>query len=248
MDGFLPKFRAIAALWCCLLGDRDLLAGRYAQAERRIALGLSWSRCAGRSRFALQARLLNSLGVARKYQGAYHRCARAYRLALRLATRRLPADHPLFACLYHNMAGLDHARGCYGPAEALARHGLAIRERALGPRHSDVGRDLAALAAILDGEGRHEEAESMHNRALGIFETGGRSERREIAHTLGNLAACLHIMGRPEALEVARRAASMQIHLLGAGHPEALMTLANTAVIEKGHSEPRSPTDPVRAF
>ena len=99
-----------------------------------------------------------------------------------------------------------------------------------------MARDLAGLAAILDGQGRHLEAESMYRRALRILERRGRSARREIAHTLANLAACLHLMGRPEAAAVARRAASMQISLLGANHPETRQTLANVAAIERSGS------------
>ena len=194
--------------------------------------GLALARRAGRSGIALRIRLLNSLGIARKYQGRHDGSDRAYRLALRLAKQHFPQDHPLFACLYHNMAGLEHARGRYDAAEPLARNGLAMRERAFGSSHADVGRDLAALAAILDGQGRHEEAESLHNRALRIFAVRRRrTERREIAHALGNLAACLHLMGRPEAIEVARKAANMQIKVLGAKHPEVAATLTNLAVI-----------------
>ena len=234
MSGLSHAFRAIGATWCCLRGDRDCLAGQYARAESQISRGLALARRAGPSGSALRIRLLNSLGIVRKYQGRHDRSERAYRLALRLAKHHLSDDHPLFACLYHNLAGLEHARGRYGVAEPLARNGLAMRERNLGGSHPETGRDMAALAAILDGLGKHEEAESMHNRALRIFEMrGGRSERREIAHALGNLATCLHLMGRPEAVEVARKAANMQIEVMGAKHPEVRATLANLAVIER---------------
>jgi Flp pilus assembly protein TadD len=115
---------------------------------------------------------------------------------------------------------------------------LSIRERALGGGHPDVARDLAALAAILDGQGRHDEADAMHRRALEIFGRGGRTGQREAAYALANLAACLHLQGRRnEAVEVAREAVSMQHRLLGARHPDVKPAEANLAIVERGAAE-----------
>jgi Flp pilus assembly protein TadD len=41
---------------------------------------------------------------------------------------------------------------------------------ALGPEHPDVAADLGALAAILEGLGKHDEADRGYRRALAIFE------------------------------------------------------------------------------
>lgn len=233
MRELLQTFSLVGALWCCLQGDRDCLDGRYARAERRITRGLALVRKAGSRGTVLRIRLLNSLGIVRKNQQRYDHCEHTYRSALRLAKRGIPDDHPLFACLWHNLAGLEHARERYSVAEPLARQGLSMRERTLGDSHPDVARDVEALAAILDGQGRHEEAEAMHVRALRIFHKGTRkAERREQAHALGNLAACLHLMGRPEALQVARKAVSMQIVEMGAEHPEVKVALANLEQME----------------
>src|SRR5436309_1759962 len=60
-------------------------------------------------------------------------------------------ESPEVATLYHNLGGLEHARGRYSRGEPFARHGLEIRERVLGPGHPNVAADAAALAAILDG-------------------------------------------------------------------------------------------------
>jgi len=226
----------ICAWWCVVRGDRERLAGRYALAEGWALRGLALARRSRRLRHLLEVQLLNQLGMIRKYQGQYDRSLHAYRGALRIARRHFPRRDGLFASVYHNLAGLEHARERYLVAEPFARMGLSLRERSLGGWHLEVARDLAGLAAILDGQGRHLEAESMYRRALRILERRGRSARREIAHTLANLAACLHLMGRPEAAAVARRAASMQISLLGANHPETRQTLANVAAIERSGS------------
>ena len=235
----------IAAMWCGARGDHARLAGRYSEAERRVRRGLALARLAGAYDGTLGVRLLNSLGMIYKYEERFACSARAYQRALRLARRHVHANHPTFAGLYHNMAGLEHACARYDVAELLARHGLAIRERALGPDHPDVARDLAALAAILDGVGRSAEAEAMHRRALEIFGRRGRAERREVAYTMGNLAACLHLLGRrDEAIEVAREGARLQIRVLGAGHPDVRLTMANLAVVEGNRKGRRTRTPP----
>ena len=42
-------------------------------------------------------------------------------------------EHPDVATLYHNLGGLEHARGRYTRGEPWARRAVAVRERALGP-------------------------------------------------------------------------------------------------------------------
>jgi len=222
-----------AACWGAL-GERDRLAGRYRQARRRLRRALAVLRKADANESALAMGLWNSLGIVCKGEERLSAGAHAYRMALRLARRNLRANDSRFASLYHNLAGLEHARGAYESAESLARHGLSIRELALGDDHPDVGRDLAALAAIPDGQGRHDEAETMHRRALEIFGRGGRSEQREAAYALANLAACRHLQGRrDEAVEAARKAVAMQHRLLGARHPDVKLSEANLATVER---------------
>jgi len=140
----------MTAWWWGALGERDRLAGRYREAERRMKRALAYLRREGRRDSALAMGLWNLVGIIGKSEGRFHRGAYAYRQALRLARHHLRANDANFASLYHNMAGLEHARERYDVAEPLARHGLTIRRRALRDDHPDVARDLAALAAILD--------------------------------------------------------------------------------------------------
>jgi hypothetical protein len=44
----------------------------------------------------------------------------------------LGAEHPDVATLYHNLGGLEHARGRYARGEPFACRSVAIREKALG--------------------------------------------------------------------------------------------------------------------
>ena len=74
------------------------------------------------------------------------------------------------ATLFHNLGGLDHARGLFAAGEPYARRAVEIRERLLSPDHTETAAHLAALAALLDGQGRYDEAERLYLRALSIFE------------------------------------------------------------------------------
>ena len=116
----------------------------------------------------------NGLGLACKGCGEFDEGERAYRRALALLETALGAGAPKIAgevaTIFHNLGGLEHARGRCAEGEQLARRGLAIREKLLGPDHVDVAKDIAALAALLDGQGKFEESEPLHRRALAIFE------------------------------------------------------------------------------
>src|SRR2546427_235805 len=80
-----------------------------------------------------------------------------------------------------------HSR--YEEGDPLARRGLEMRECALGPDDMGVAADVAALAAILDGEGKRYEAERFYLRALAAFERTDGGESYDVAVNLNNLAA-----------------------------------------------------------
>ena len=83
--------------------------------------------------------------------------------------KTLGSAHPELATLYHNLGGLEHARGRYARGEPFARRSVALREQALGLDHPTVAADVAALAALLVGQGKYDEAEAFYQRALAIF-------------------------------------------------------------------------------
>ena len=56
--------------------------------------------------------------------------------------------------------------------------------------------DLAALAALLDGQGKYDKAEPLYHRALKIFKRVYGEEHYEIAVNLNNLAALKHAKGK----------------------------------------------------
>jgi tetratricopeptide (TPR) repeat protein len=98
--------------------------------------------------------------------------------------------------------------------------------------HPDLAADKAALAAILDGAGKHEEAERLLREALALFERLFGEAHYEVAVNLNNLAAIHHRRGdEPQARELYERALAIKQKLLGAAHPDLAPTLANLAAL-----------------
>ena len=73
--------------------------------------------------------------------------------------------------------------------EPAARSAVSIRAAALGDDHPATAADRAALAAILDATGRHEEATKLLEHALKVFERALGKDHHEVAVTLGSLGA-----------------------------------------------------------
>ena len=97
---------------------------------------------------------------------------------------------------------------------------------------------MAALAALLDGQGKVDEAERLYRQALAVFERAYGPEHYEVAVNLNNLAALAHAQGRSEEAEqLYRRALAIKEKVLGAEHPDVAMTLNNLAVFYKSNQQ-----------
>jgi Flp pilus assembly protein TadD len=167
---------------------------------------------------------LNGLAVLCKYNGRFDEAEQLYRRALPLV-----AGDDL-ATIYHNLGGLEHARGRYAQAEPYARRSVELRESALGPDALEVAADRAALAGILSGLERDEEAEALLRDALATFERAG--EEYEVAVNLNNLAAIQARHGEADPAEAGyRRALALKERVLGPEHPELAPTLNNLAML-----------------
>jgi tetratricopeptide (TPR) repeat protein len=229
-----------AYLWAAR-ADQEREHGCFRSSERFARQALVLAGRLGPNAAHLRARLWNAVGMACKYRGRFSAAARAYARASHELGARGSRDRLADAALWHNRGGLEHARGRFARAEVLARRGLALRQEALGPGHMEVARDLAALGAILDGQLRHHEAESRYRRALEIYRGRWRVPRRDIAATLGNLAACLHLQGRrAEAERTGSRAVALCARELGREHPETRLAEANLQVIRSSAAGPLS--------
>jgi tetratricopeptide (TPR) repeat protein len=189
------------------------------------------------------AAILNGLGLACKGCGSFEEGERAYRRALTLVEAALDSGAAQtageIATIYHNLAGLEHARGQCAVGEPLARRGMAIRERLVGADHVETAKDAAALAALLDGQGKFEESEPLHRLALAIFERELGPDHIETGIELGNLAALESSQGRWDAaVRHYERALDIKLRHLGPAHPSVGWTLNNMAVLKRTQGQP----------
>jgi len=134
--------------------------------------------------------------------------------------------------IWHNLGGVEHARGRFVDGEIYARRSVQIRETVLGPDHVAVAADLAALAALVQEQQRFGEAEKLYRRVIAIFEAAFGPIHYELGVNYNNLAALHAARGnRREAENLYQRALDIKQRLLGHNHPDVAMTLHNLAVL-----------------
>jgi hypothetical protein len=124
------------------------------------------------------------------------------------------------------------ARAQYTEAEPLYKQVLALREKALGPEHPEVGKCLNFLAVLYGRQGRSVEAEPLYKRALAIQENALGPEHPDVAWSLNPLGALYGRQGRyAEAELLHKRALAIREKVLGAEHPEVAWSLHDLAAL-----------------
>ena len=96
----------------------------------------------------------------------------------------------------NDLAVVYDDQGKYGDAEPLYKRALAVDEKALGPNHPDVARDLINVAAMYDRQGKYGDAERLYKRALAIDEKAFGLNHPEIATGLRTLALLYYRQGK----------------------------------------------------
>ena len=133
----------------------------------------------------------------------------------------------------------------YDTAEPLRRRALAIREKVLGPEHSDMALSLNNLASLLEHKGDYETAETLYRRALAIDEKALGPEHPQTAGVVSNLAPLLREQkgDYKNAEPLLRRALAINEKALGPEHPQTATSLHNLALLltDKGDYENAEP-------
>ena len=145
------------------------------------------------------------------------------------------------ATLHHNLGGVAHARGRYAAGEADGRRAVALREAALGRNHVDVAADIAALAALVEGTGRLDEAAALCRRAL-VFRRRLGPGHSEVGLSLAGLAWVRKKQGDlASADHLFRQSVAILEAVFGRGHSDVALTLANWAsVLRRAGDERRA--------
>lgn len=245
-----------------LLGRALRLAGEYRRAEPLLvqAVELATSTSAGEIRLepataeavpqcepserGLKLAAMNELAVLYKSTGRFDEAAVLYERCFAVFATQAAEDSDDLATLYHNLGGLEHARRRHAAGEPYARKAVLMRERLLGRDHPAVAADVAALAALLDGQGRYEEAELLYRRALSIFERTLGPDHYEVSVSLNNVAAIACARGDyAAAASNFRRALAIKERSLGPTHPEVATTLNNLAIVREKQGDHISATE-----
>jgi hypothetical protein len=130
----------------------------------------------------------------------------------------------------NSLALLCRDLGRYAEVESLHKRVLAIREKALGPDHLDVGQSLTNLGDIYRCQGRYGEAEPLLNRGLAIREKALGSDHPAVGISLNDLALVYHGQRRyAEAERLYKRAIAIYEKALGPDHREVGTSLDNLA-------------------
>ena len=110
--------------------------------------------------------------------------------------QRLGGHVLLQAWLLNNLGGLFEIRGESEAALRMQQEGLALKERALGRDHPDVGISEGNLAVVLTALGRNQEALEHVDRSIEILENGLGAGHPDLATQLNNRGEILNALGR----------------------------------------------------
>lgn len=194
---------------------------RRAQHEARVLFG-------ERSRWYAQA--LDCLGVVHKSRGEFAEALACYEQALALLEAG-EKDCAGLASVHHNLGGLAYVRGDLPVAEHHSRTALKLRAAADGTNSIEVGRELAALAVVLDDAGRSDEAAKVHERAASLLAALPSQHPDRIA-ALANLAAHHQLSGHLQAAaKLLRTVLAAEQRLYGPRHPDVGVTLTNMSAV-----------------
>ncbi|HEX6643966.1 MAG TPA: tetratricopeptide repeat protein [Gemmatimonadales bacterium] len=176
-----------------------------------------------------RAERINRQGLRNKAEGRHAEARRNYRRALRLVRTWAPDDRDALAVLHHNLGGIEYVAGNWAAGEAWARAGLAIR--LAGPAEPGrVACDLIALAAIIDCQRRHDEAEALYLAGLRLLRNAVRPDAFELGVALDGLGVQYARRGHPDAaVRLLERAAHLKRSVLVRGHPSLTLTETNLA-------------------
>ena len=181
------------------------------------------------------AESLHNLANVERQLKHLDKAERLTRQALAIQRQAFQKGHRDLARGLNNLASLlgekaEAAEVAGGPllaeAEALAREGLAMKQRLFGEENSEVAVSLNTLAAILIREGRTAEAEPLLRQSIALRRKLDGPLSPGLAKAINNLAVLLANEGRlTEAETLHRESLAMRRKLYPEGHQDLLRSL-----------------------
>jgi tetratricopeptide (TPR) repeat protein len=125
--------------------------------------------------------------------------------------------------------------GDYAGARPYYERALVIKEKVLGPEHSDTALGLNNLGSLLQAMGDYAGARPYYERALAIREKVLGPEHPDTASSLNNLGSLLKAMGDyAGARPYYEQALKINEKVLGPEHPNTRIVRGNLAGLEIG--------------
>ncbi len=217
------------------LGTLQRIQGNYAEAEHSYQRAIELIETQGTEEYqSKRVQLANNLAIVYKYWGKFEAVERLYQQTLTTLQSKYGNHHPDVASIYHNLAGLNHARGDYQTAETWARQSYQLHRELFGAQHPQTIADGAAFGSILHGLKQWDKAIAHFETAITFFEQQFGSVHYDVALNLNNLAASEQAKGDfSQAEQAYRRALEIKTQILGESHPELAITLNNLASVLK---------------
>ncbi len=157
-----------------------------------------------------QAAFLETMGRVFTVLGEFERAESLLDRAVDIRQSAAGADELALAQALHHQSVLLDQRGRYEEAEEPIQLAVEIRERRLGD-HADLGFSLNTLGNVLWHQGRLDEAEVIHRRALELRQRILPPNHSDIGQSMHNLGALRYFAGDlAEAERLWRRSAEIE--------------------------------------
>jgi non-specific serine/threonine protein kinase/serine/threonine-protein kinase len=186
----------------------------------------------------MQARLMNTMGVAYWRLGLYREAEPLLKEALAIQEESSGPWVSEVAETLENLGNLYWKTGEFQQSRAYHERALEIRRDAFGSEHPEIAQILQDLGAMLSEAGDYEEAEALHRRALAIWEEAFGPDHIEVAAALTGLGNVFEGRGEyDEALSIFQRAYEIVEEALPANHPRVATALVNLAILHARRAE-----------
>jgi serine/threonine protein kinase/Tfp pilus assembly protein PilF len=193
---------------------------------------------------AVQARLMNTMGLVYQMLGLFRQAQPLLESALAIREKNLGPGHDDVAESLNGLATLYREQGKYAAAEPLFRRSLAIYEKNHGPDSDSVADCANNLAILYENQGKYAPAEALYRRSLAIRENIQGPFHAKVADSLNDLADLFRIQGKfAEADPLFRRSLEIRERTLGRDHIKVGYSLNNLAILlrEQGRNAEAEP-------
>ena len=210
-------YKPLTAEALLLQGHAEMRAGNAQSAEDVFAEAF-WMADASRHdevRAEAAALLVFVLG----YQQGRFTDAQRWARTAEAVLQRISGHELLQAWLLNDIGCMYDTQGDHEAAVRAMTDGLAMKERALGHDHPDVGGSEGNLGVLLQGLGRNQEALAHMDRSIALLEKGLGPGHPDLASQLSNRGEVLNALGRhQEARESFEKARAIWEHEFGSSN------------------------------